>query len=169
MNRLTHLDPNTGKGKAGPSWTLGAQAVEIEFDRTDCTYRFVKAATVMDVGKLINPKTANGLVMGGMSMGLGIGSREEFLYGTDGTMLTSSFRTYKMMRYGENPEYLVDFVETPDLSAPFGARGIAEHGIIGIPGAFGNAVALAAGIDVDKIPVTPEYIWRKSGGANDTV
>lgn len=169
MNRLTHLDPNTGIGKAGPSWTLGAQAVEIEFDNTDYTYRFVKAATVIDAGKVINPKTAKGLVMGGMSMGLGLGSREELIYSEDGTMKTSSFRTYKMMRYGENPEYLVDFVETPDLSAPYGARGIAEHGIIGIPGALGNAISLASGIDVDKIPITPEYIWSKKEGGNGTI
>jgi len=169
MSRLTHLDPATGIGKAAPSWTLGAQAVEIEYDKTECTYRFVKAATVIDVGKLINPKSAMGLLMGGMNMGLGIGSREEFLYDKNGIMQSTSFRTYKMMRYGENPEYVVDFVETPDLSAPYGARGVAEHGIIGIPGALGNAISLAADIDVDKLPITPEYIWRKkTGGKNDT-
>lgn len=161
MNRLTELDQATGTGKAGPSWTLGAQAVEIEFDRTDYTYRFVRAATAIDTGRTLNPKTAKGLIMGGMSMGLGIGSREEFLYGKDGVMKSTSFRTYKMMRYGENPEYVVDFVETPDLSAPFGARGIAEHGIIGIPGALGNAISLAVGTDIDSLPITPEYIWSK--------
>jgi len=169
MSRLSHLDPATGTGKAGPTWTLGAQGVEIEFDKTDYTYRFVKAATVVDVGKLLNPRSAMGLLMGGMSMGLGIGSREEFLYDENAIMQTTSFRTYKMMRYGENPEYVVDFIETPDLSAPYGARGIAEHGIIGIPGALGNAISLAANIDVDKLPITPEYIWsKKNGGNNDT-
>lgn len=169
MSRLTHLDPATGTGKAGPTWTLGAQGVEIEFDKTDFTYRFVKAATVIDVGKLLNPKSAMGLLMGGMSMGLGIGSREEFLYDENAIMQNTSFRTYKMMRYGENPEYVVDFIETPDLSAPYGARGIAEHGIIGIPGALGNAISVAADIDVDKLPITPEYIWKKkTGGKNDT-
>lgn len=165
-SNLTHLDPATGIGKAGPSWTVGAQGVEIEFDKTDFTYRFVKAATVIDAGKLINPKSAECLLMGGMSMGLGIGSREEFLYDENAIMQTTSFRTYKMMRYGENPEYVVDFVETHDLSAPYGARGIAEHGIIGIPGALANAISLAADIDVDKLPITPEYIWRKKAGGN---
>jgi len=160
-NRLTELDQTTGMGKAGPSWTLGAQAIEIEFDRTDYTYRFVRAATVIDTGKTLNPKTAKGLIMGGMSMGLGIGSREEFLYGEEGVMKSTSFRTYKMIRFGENPEYIVDFVETPDLSAPFGARGIAEHGIIGMPGALGNAISLAVGTDIDSLPITPEYIWNK--------
>ncbi|WIV12405.1 xanthine dehydrogenase family protein molybdopterin-binding subunit [Proteiniborus sp. MB09-C3] len=166
MSRLTHLDPETGEGKAGPSWALGAQAVELEFDKADYTYRLIKAATVIDAGRVLNPLAAKGLIMGGMNMGLGLGSREEFLYGIDGTILTTSFRTYKLMRYGENPEYLVDFVETPDISAPYGARGIAEHGIIGIPGALGNAIALAAEIDVDQIPITPEYIWKKKQGGN---
>ena len=163
MSRLTELDQATGTGKPGPSWTLGAQAVEIEFDRTDYTYRFVRAATVIDMGRTLNPKTAKGLIMGGMNMGLGLGSREEFLYDEDGVMKSTSFRTYKMMRYGENPEYIVDFVETPDLSAPFGARGMAEHGIIGIPGALGNAISLAVDADIDMLPITPEYIWNKVG------
>lgn len=161
MSRLTELGQETGTGKAGSSWTLGAQAVEIEFDRTDYTYRFVRAAAVIDMGRTLNPKTAKGLIMGGMNMGLGLGSREEFLYGEDGVMKSTSFRTYKMMRYGENPEYIVDFVETPDLSAPFGARGMAEHGIIGISGALGNAISLAVGADIDTLPITPEYIWNK--------
>lgn len=170
MSHLTHLNAQTGKGKAGPSWTVGAQAVEIEYDKTDCTYRLVKAVTVIDTGKTINPKSAKALVMGGMNMGLGIASREELLYDKDGTLQTTSFRTYKMMRYCENPEYIVDFVETPDLSAPYGARGIAEHGIIGIPAALGNAISLAADIDVNKIPITPEYIWRnKTGGTDDSI
>lgn len=75
----------------------------------------------------------------------------------------TSFRTYKMLRIGEEPEYLVDFVETPQVDAPFGARGIAEHGVIGMPAALANAVAKAAGVDIEELPVTPELIWRKKG------
>lgn len=164
MNHLTHLDRQTGKGKAGLSWTVGAQAVEIEYDTKQHSYRILKAATVIDAGKVLNPKTAKGIIMGGMCMGLGLGASEEFLYDQNAVVLNTSFRTYKMLRYGETPEYLVDFVETPQIDAPFGARGIAEHGIIGIPAALANALTLAAQVEIDELPITPESIWKKKMG-----
>jgi len=169
MSRLTPLDRETGKGKPAVSWTLGAQAVEIEYNPKSYSYRLLKAATVIDAGKVINPKAARGVVMGGMSMGLGIATREEFVYDTDAILLNTSLRTYKLIRFGENPEYSVEFVETPQIDGPFGARGIAEHGILGIPAAFANAISLAADDEFDSIPVSQEDIWKKkTGGKNDS-
>ena len=97
-------------------------------------------------------------------MGLGLGSRECFHYDKDGRVLDTSLRTYKVMHFGETPEYLVGFVETPQLDSPYGARGIAEHGIIGIPAALGNALSLAAGVELDELPLAPETIWRIKTG-----
>ncbi|MDT8900441.1 xanthine dehydrogenase family protein molybdopterin-binding subunit [Anaeroselena agilis] len=165
MPELTPLDPITGKGKPGPYWTPGAQAVVIEYDPKDNTYRFIKAATVIDAGRVITPKTARGLVMGGMSMGLSLASREEFIFADDGTVTDTSLRTYKTIRFGETPEYIVDFVETPCLDGPYGARGLAEHGIIGMPAALANALSMAAEVELDYLPLVPEYIWQsKTGG-----
>ena len=165
MSHISDLDKESGKGKPGPAWAVGAQAVEIEFDTKEYTYRFIKAATVIDAGKVLNPKTARGLITGGMCMGLGLGSREAFLYDKVGKVLTTSLRTYKVMHIGEEPEYIVDFIETPQIDAPYGARGIAEHGVIGIPAALANALSSAAQVDLNQLPLTPEYIWNtKTGG-----
>ncbi|HML37659.1 MAG TPA: xanthine dehydrogenase family protein molybdopterin-binding subunit [Bacillota bacterium] len=166
MNNLTTLNRETGAGKAGPSWAVGAQAVEVELDLKDFTYRLINAATVIDAGRVLNPKTARGLVTGGMCMGLGLGSREAFDYSDAGKVLNTSLRTYKVIHIGEEPRYTVDFIETPQIDAPYGARGIAEHGIIGIPAALANALSTAAQTELDQLPVTPETIWRtKTGGA----
>jgi len=164
MSHISDLDKESGRGKPGPAWAVGAQAVEVEFDTKDFTYRFIKAATVIDAGKVLNPKTARGLITGGMCMGLGLGSREAFSYDPEGKVLTTSLRTYKVMHIGEEPEYIVDFLETPQIDAPYGARGIAEHGIIGIPAALANALSSAAQIDLNQTPITPEYIWKTKGG-----
>ena len=165
MGDLNLLDQETGAGKSGPYWTVGAQAVEVEYDKKEYTYRFVKAVTVLDAGKVLNPKMAEGLVKGGMCMGLGLGSREAFSYDKDGRVLDTSLRTYKVMHFGETPQYLVEFVETPQIDAPYQARGIAEHGVIGIPAALANALSLAAQVKLDELPLTPETIWRiKTGG-----
>jgi CO/xanthine dehydrogenase Mo-binding subunit len=165
MADLAPLDPMTGKGKPGPYWTPGVQAVEIEYDPRDFTYRFIKAATVIDVGKVITPKTAKGLIMGGMCMGLSLASREEFIFTNTGVVENTSLRTYKTIRYGQVPEYIVEFVETPCTDGPYGARGLAEHGILGMPSALANALSVAAQAELDYLPLIPEYIWQtKTGG-----
>ena len=170
MKHLIPLNPETGQGRTGPSITVGAQAVEIEYDPVKYDYRLLKAATVIDVGKLINPCAARGLLMGGMSMGLGLATREEFLYNSQGKLENSSLRTYKLIHFGEQPEYLVEFLETEQIDAPFGARGLAEHGIIGIPAAFANAISIASQADLDILPISPETIWKtKTGGKYDSL
>lgn len=168
MSHITDIDEATGKGKPGPAWTVGAQVVEIEYDPKNFTYRLLKAITVIDAGKVINPKTSRGLIMGGINMGFGIATREAFEYDADAKLQTTTLRTYKPMRFGENPEYVVEFIETPQIDAPFGARGLAEHGIIAIPAAFANAISKAAQYEFDVLPITPETIWKaKTGGKYD--
>lgn len=165
MRHLTPLDEETGKGMPGPSWTVGAQAVEVEFDPRECTYRILRAASVMDAGRVINPKTARGVVMGGMCQGLGYGSRECIAYGEQGEVVSTQFRSYRTMRLGEEPDqYLVEFVETPQANAPYGARPIGEHGIIAAPAALASALATAAEVDICWLPATPESLWRARGG-----
>ncbi|MBB6446770.1 xanthine dehydrogenase family protein molybdopterin-binding subunit [Bacillus benzoevorans] len=164
LRHLTRIDPETGAGKPGPEWTVAAYGVEVEFDRRDYTYRLRKAATVVDIGIVLNRKAAIGQVMGAMSMGLAFAGRETFYFDTLGRVLNPQLRTYRPLRYGENPEYLVDFVYTPDLQAPYGARGVGEHGLLGMPGALGNALSAAAGVSLHHLPLTPELIWRTKEG-----
>lgn len=164
MKHLTYINPETGEGKPGPEWTIGAQAVEVEYDKRTCTYTITKAFSVLDAGKVLNPMAAKGQVMGAMSMGLSFASREEFRHDGAGGLMNNQFRSYKVMRYGENPEYFVDFVETPRQDAPFGQRGLGEQGIIGMPAALANALSAASGVPLNKLPLTPESIWKAKGG-----
>ncbi|WP_314590473.1 xanthine dehydrogenase family protein molybdopterin-binding subunit [Paenibacillus terrigena] len=160
MQHLTQLDPETGKGTPGPDWTVGAQAVEVEINTREYTYRIVKAASVIDAGKVINPEFARGQITGAMSMGLSFASREAFQFDTNGKILNPQLRTYKLIRYGGQPEYLVEFVETPNLEAPYGLRGLGEHGLIGMPAALANSLTNAIGVELNQLPLTPEMIWR---------
>jgi len=160
MRNLTLMDPETGRGNPGPEWTVGAQAVEVELNTKEYTYKIVKAATVIDAGKVINPDFARSQITGAMSMGISFASREAFLFNDQGVILNPQFRTYKLLRYGEQPDYFVDFVETPYLEAPYGLRGIGEHGLIGVPAALANGLAAAAGVELNHLPLTPETIWR---------
>ncbi|MBC8535819.1 xanthine dehydrogenase family protein molybdopterin-binding subunit [Clostridiales bacterium BX7] len=160
VNHIGPLDPESGKGKAGTAWTVGAQMVEVEYDRTEHTYRLIRAATVMDVGRAIDPELTACLIRGGMSMGLSLASREMFHYSADCKNETTSLRTYKLLHFGQEPRYLVGFVETPQQDAPFGCRACSEHGIIGMPAALGNALSRAADVELNALPIQPENIWQ---------
>ncbi len=75
---------------------------------------------------------------------------------------TASLRDYKILRYGEDPDYIVDFVETPQSDGPYGLRGLGEQGIVGMPGCLAQAVSLAIGVQVTELPMTAEVLWKKS-------
>lgn len=160
LKGLSQLDPASGRGKTGPSQTVGAQVVEIEADLSTYTYRILSASTVMDVGNAIDPEAMRAMIAGGMAMGVSLASREAFHYDESGIVTTPNLRTYKLLHIGQEPDYRVDFVQTPDDTAPYGVRSYSEHGIIGIPAALGNALSAAFGIDINTLPLTPENLWR---------
>jgi CO/xanthine dehydrogenase Mo-binding subunit len=164
FRKLSVLDPETGAGTPGPEWTVGAQAVEVEFDQRNDTYKILKAASVIDAGKVINCRTATGQITGGMAMGLSFASRENFTFTKEGIIQNPVLRTYKIVRYGEQPEYLVDFVETPKGDSPYGARGIGEYGVIGMPAALANSLSNASKVHLNFLPLLPEAIWKALGG-----
>jgi CO/xanthine dehydrogenase Mo-binding subunit len=68
------------------------------------------------------------------------------------------------MHIGQEPEYRVGFVQTPEDSAPYGVRSYAEHGIIGIPAALANALSTALGKEITRLPLVPEALWNLDKG-----
>ncbi len=163
---LTGIDEQTGAGRPGLEWTMGSQGVEVEVDPRDGSYRILRAACCMDVGRVINPALARGQIVGGMAMSIGYAARESFHFDSRGRVVNGTLRDYKLLRYGDHPEYIVDFVETPQADGPFGLRGLGEQGILGIPGALSAALSLAAGRQIDSLPLTPEVVWRAACGAS---
>lgn len=161
---VTNIDPETGAGLPGPEWGVGAQAVEVELDTRTFQYRILRAVSIVDAGRVLNPKGALGQLMGAMCMGLGFASRETLLFNPQQAVLNDSLRDYNLMRYGENPQYTVEFTENPCLEAPYGARGLGEHGLIGMPAALASALSRAAGVKLTQLPLVPELIWRMKRG-----
>ncbi len=163
LRRMTLLDPETGEGQPGPEWTVAAHGVEVEYDKWDYTYQLKQAVTVVDIGTVLNHMTARGQVMGAMSMGLAFAGRETFVFDELGRVLNSQLRTYRPIHYGEHPQYLVDFVTTPQIDGPYGSRGVGEHGLLGMPAALANCLSIASGVMLNELPLTPELIWRSKG------
>jgi CO/xanthine dehydrogenase Mo-binding subunit len=165
--RLTGIDPETGAGHPDLEWTLAAQGVEVLMDPRDGTYKILNAACCLDAGKVINPSLARGQIAGAMAMGLGYAACEGFKFNSRGQVLNDDLRDFKIMRYGDAPTYHIEFLETPQKDGPYGARGLGEQAVIGMPGALANALSRAAGVPLNHLPLTPETIWLAMAGKED--
>ncbi len=166
---LTYTDPKTGQGNAAAEWTFGAQGVVVEIDKETGELKLLNMMMAIDAGKVINPKLARGQVIGGMVQEMGGALTEELRYGKDGQMRNNSFTDYKIPTPLDlyDTDFDVYFFETPEPIGPFGARGIAEHGTVGIAPAFGNAISNALGIELFKLPLSNQKIFLNMNKEGD--
>ena len=156
---LTNLDPETGQGLPALNWTYGAHAVELEVDTDSGHVRVLRVASAFDVGKVLNRGQCRAQVVGGVVQGLGSALSEKLVFG-EGRLLNGSFADYKVPTARDMPAEMQQFfVETPHPQGPYGARGVAEHPMISVPGAVGNAVANATGVDFFELPLDPERVY----------
>ncbi|APC09365.1 xanthine dehydrogenase family protein molybdopterin-binding subunit [Neomoorella thermoacetica] len=156
---LTYPDPETGQGNCAADWTYGCQGAEIEVDLRTGEIEVLKLVTAIDPGRVINPLTARGQLTGAMVQAMGSALSEKLIFGSNGAMRNSSLTDYKIPTAMDMPlELKTIFIETPDQSGPFGARGLGEHGAVSIPPAIANALYAALGIDFYELPLTPDAV-----------
>jgi CO/xanthine dehydrogenase Mo-binding subunit len=156
---LTHLDPNTGQGLPAQYWTYGAHGVEVEVDTQTGEIEILDIATALDAGKVLNPKLCIGQVVGGVVQGLGSALWEEFQFDEDGRLLNPAFVDYKIPTAKDLPRRSQQILlENPQPGGPYGARGVAEHPMISVPSAVGNALFDALRIEFTVLPLNYERI-----------
>lgn len=157
---LNFLDQNTGQGLPALDWTYGAQGVEIEVDSHTGDIEILKMVSAFDVGKVMNKLLLEGQAVGGIIQGLGTALSESLVYNQEGKLLSRNFVDYKILTMQDLPENIeVHFIETPQLDGPYGARGCAEHPMISITSAIGNAVSDATGAEIFEVPLNPERVY----------
>jgi putative selenate reductase molybdopterin-binding subunit len=142
-----------------------AQFAEVEVDTETGQVTVTQLVMAVDCGVAINPVTASGQVEGGMVQALGYAHCEEMAYDEDGRMVNASFGPYKIYQADEMPHLEAILVQTLEPSGPFGAKAVAEIPKDGVAPAVRNAIADATGVRINKIPFTPERVWRAMQGA----
>lgn len=157
---LTNLDKETGQGLPAFNWTFGAHAVEIEVDVETGEFTVLKIASAMDVGKVMNEASLKGQLIGGVVQGLGTAICERYVYSNDGRLLNKSFTDNKIPTAKDIPNVFVPiFIETPHDKGAYGSRGAAEHPMISVAPAIGNALKDALGIELTEMPIRSEDVW----------
>jgi putative selenate reductase molybdopterin-binding subunit len=145
---------------------FAGQFAEIEVDIQTGQVTVKKLVMAVDCGVAINPITASGQVEGGMTQALGYGHCEEMVYDEDGRMVNPHLGPYKIYRADEMPELEVILVQTMEPSGPFGAKAVAEIPKDGVAPAIRNAIYHATGVQINRIPFTPERVWKALREAN---
>jgi CO/xanthine dehydrogenase Mo-binding subunit len=114
-----------------------------------------------DVGRALNPALVEGQMRGGTTQGLGWALFEELAHDEHGQLTTGTFVDYAMPTAANTPLIDAEIVEVPAPEGPFGAKGVGEAPVVGVPAAVANAIAAAtAGVRVTRLPMTPERVWR---------
>ena len=155
----TELDPETGEGT--PNFTYGyvAQHVELTVDIDTGHIRIDRVISANDVGRAINPRFVVGQIEGAVAQAHGH-VLSEHLRSRDGRLLNPRFSTYLIPGIGDIPVTTESVVlELADPLGPFGARGMAEMGVIPYAPAVVAALADATGVWMDDFPLTPERVW----------
>jgi carbon-monoxide dehydrogenase large subunit len=129
-------------------FTAGAYVAVVDVDDLGAV-RVRRLVAVDDAGRILNPLTATGQVVGGAVQGLG-------------AVLTEAVGDepleYTLPTAAEIPEFVTAFRQTPSPLNPLGAKGIGEAGTIGAPAAIANALADALGRHLDP-PFTADKVW----------
>jgi carbon-monoxide dehydrogenase large subunit len=133
----------------------------VEVDVETGEVKILSYAAVHDCGTLVNPRSLAGHIVGGTAQGIGTALYEEFVYDTDGQLLSSTYLDYLIPSAMEVPELKIGHAQTPSPYTPHGIKGGGEGGRMMAPAALNAAVndALAPlGVRVTELPMTPDRL-----------
>ena len=152
------LDPKTGRGRAWYPLAFGAHMAEVEVNTKTGKVRVRRLVCAHHVGRVLNPASCRGQIVGGAMMGLGFALYEDADFGEDGAPRATNFDRYRLPRITDLPDIQVVAVELDERTGPFGAIGVGEPPTIPVAAAVANAVADAIGVRIRRLPLTPRRV-----------
>ncbi|AKJ31891.1 xanthine dehydrogenase family protein molybdopterin-binding subunit [Caldimonas brevitalea] len=162
------LLPNMLKQKKYVRATHSAVFCEVRVDEDFGTVRVTRVVSVVDAGRIINPKTARSQVIGGVVWGISQALHEETLADHRlGRFMNHNYAEYHIPVNADMPEVEVIFTEEEDrIVSRLGAKGVGEIGIVGVAAAISNAIFHATGRRVRSTPMTPDKVMAAEGNAD---
>ncbi len=140
---------------------LITHAARVKVDRATGVVRVLAFAAAHDSGVIVNRIGADGQVYGGVMMGIGQALSEATWLDESGRQRNPGLLDYKLQTVADGPAIDIRWieVETPN-AGPKGSKGVGEPPSVPTSGAIGNAIARVIGRHVDRLPMTPERVWR---------
>jgi aerobic carbon-monoxide dehydrogenase large subunit len=143
------------------TYGYGAHAAHVAVDPGTGHVEVLDYVAVGDVGRIINPMTLKGQIVGAIVQGLGSTFLEHLVYDAEGQLLTGSFADYLLPTATDYPNIRVyDQEEYPSPGNPLGAKGAGEGGIVPVGAVIANAIASALGVQPKSLPLSPSRVWE---------
>lgn len=146
------------------AWAYGAHAVHLTVDAETGRVDVLDYVAVEDVGRVINPLTMAGQIVGSIMQGLGGTFLEHFVYDEQGHPLATSLADYLMPLASDFPHVRgIPMGEHPSPINPLGAKGGGEGGIFSVAGVISNAIAAALHsfeVQPRDLPLSPPRVWE---------
>jgi carbon-monoxide dehydrogenase large subunit len=146
------------------TYAYGAHAAHVAVDLKLGHVELIDYVAVEDCGRIINPQTLRGQVIGALVQGLGGAFLENLVYDEQGQFLTGSLADYLVPTASDFPNLRAVVLESnPSPINPLGAKGAGEGGIIPVGGVIANAVANALaslGVEPRELPLSPSRLWH---------
>jgi carbon-monoxide dehydrogenase large subunit len=146
------------------AYSFGTAAALVTVDPETGEFDVEQFLMVHDCGTPLNPKLVEGQVRGGIAQGFGQTLGEELLYDAEsGQLLNGTMMDYFAPSMCDLPPIDLLHTAVPSPVTTLGIRGVGEVGTIPVAAAVANAVCDALsdfGVELDRLPITPELIWR---------
>lgn len=146
------------------TYSYGAHAAHVAVDPGSGHVTVLDYVTVEDVGRVINPATLHGQVLGAVVQGLGSTFLEHLQYDDQGQLLTGSLADYLLPTATDYPVIRSQSLGLrPSPNNPVGAKGAGEGGLIAVGGVVCNAIANALrplGVEPRDLPISPPQLWK---------
>jgi carbon-monoxide dehydrogenase large subunit len=156
----------TGEGSFSSdkrTYSYGTAAVHVAVDPKTGSVQVLDYVVVDDVGRVINPLTLHGQVLGAAVQGFGSVFSEHLVYDANGQLLIGSLADYKIPLATDYPHIrAITLEQFPAPHNPLGAKGAGEGGIIPVGAAVTNAIASALSslnVQPTDLPLTPPRLW----------
>ncbi len=146
------------------TYSYGSHAAHVAVDPTTGHVEILDYVTVEDVGRIINPETLHGQVIGSVVQGLGSVFLEHLQYDENGQLLTGSLMDYRLPLAMDFPNIRgFSLALRPSPNNPLGAKGAGEGGLIAVGGVVANAIAAALrplNVEPRDLPLSPPRLWQ---------
>lgn len=146
------------------TYAYGTAAAHVAVDPGTGRVELLDYLVVEDVGRIVNPLTLHGQVIGSTVQGLGGAFMEDLVYDANGQLLVGSLADYLIPTATDFPRIrAISLQHRPSPTNPLGVKGAGEGGIIPVGGLMANAVAGALsslGAGPNELPLSPPRVWR---------
>jgi xanthine dehydrogenase YagR molybdenum-binding subunit len=142
----------------------GVQIADVSVDIETGVVKLNKVVASQDIGLVINPKTADSQIFGGIIMGICAAIMEERVMDeATGHCLNADMEFYKLAGLGDIPDIEVHLDITPAHDKR-GVIGLGEPATVPTIAAIANAVTNAIGVRVPVLPLTARNVLNALNG-----